>query len=385
MIQHLFKLIWSRRKSNFGIMLEVFVAFLILFAVGSLGANYYKGYAQPVGIQAEKVWAVYAHYNTTNDTAYWESTQLFKQKVKSFREVQHVSLSQNNVPYGFSHSNGNVKYKDKDVHTEFMMVEETYPSVLGLEMVEGSWFKNTDTMQKSQPVVITQTLKEALFGNESAIGKRLGESVDSWVVVGVTGAFKFQNEFQKEDHCVFRAIGKGADVALVKVDPSVDAAFEAQFAKSIQNLGKDWTVEVQHLDEMKTQANSVVVIPMTILCIVAGFLIVNVLMGLLGVLFQNINRRRAEIGVRRALGATERGITQHFIGETLVIATFSVLLGLFFAIQFPILKIFDVENSIYFTGIAFATVMIYALVAFCAFYPSWQAAKIQPAMALHEN
>ncbi len=385
MIQHLFKLIWSQRKRNFGIMLEVFVAFLILFAVSSLGIYYYQGYAKDTGIKTENVWVVSVNYNTLGDTAYWQNTLLFKDKIKSFREVKAFSLSQINVPYGFSHANGSVSYKGKEVHSEFMQVEETYPSVLGLEMREGRWFSNSDTMQKSQPVVITQHLKEALFGNESALGKRLGEKDDAWVVVGVVGSFKFENEFQSKDNCVFRANGKGAQTALVKVDPSVDADFEAKFAKSIQKLGKNWTVEVQHLSDMQKKANEFILIPMLILCLVVGFLIVNVLLGLLGILFQNINRRRNEIGIRRAMGATANGIIGHFVGETLVITTFSVLIGIFFAIQFPILKIFDIESNIYIKGIVLALFAIYSLVAFCAFYPSWQAAKIQPAVALHEH
>jgi putative ABC transport system permease protein len=124
---------------------------------------------------------------------------------------------------------------------------------------------------------------------------------------------------------------------------------------------------------------------MTILFIVSGFLIVNVMMGLFGILFQNIQRRKGEIGIRRALGATKNDILRHFVGETLVLTTFGVLLGVFFAIQFPIMRVFDVEASLYVVSILMAIVTIYVLVTICAFYPSKQASQIFPATALHED
>ncbi len=385
MITHLFKIIWKRRKSNFLIILEIFVAFLILFAVGSLGTYFYRGYIKPTGINADNVWVLFIDYNTDSDSSRAQNSELLHQKLKNFNEIKIFSFTQTNVPYGFSTSNGSVSVKDKTAMTHFLEVDENYPSVLGLEMVEGTWFKNSDTFRKSQPVVITQSLKEALFGNEPAVGKRLGVNEDSQVVIGVTGAFKNQNEFQTKDHASFSAIRPGASTVVLKVDPSVSAEFEAQFAKSIQQIGKNWTIEILHMDDMKVQANSIVVIPMTIVCIVSGFLIINVMLGLFGVLFQNIQRRRGEIGIRRAMGATQNDIMRQFIGETIVLTTLGVLFGIFFAIQFPIMNVFDVETSLYVVSILLSVLTIYLLVTICAYYPSKQAAQIYPATALHED
>ncbi len=393
MVQHLFKLLWKKRKSNFLIMLEIFVAFVILFAVGSLSAYLYRGYMKSSDIKPENVWTIYVNYNTKNDTLRRENSDLLRQKILSYREVKSLSFSHSNVPFGFSSSNGNIDYKGKNTMSETISAEEGYPSVLGLEMVAGQWFKNEDTLQKVHPVVITQSLKEALFGQEDAVGKilsndgelKFGADVYQRKVVGVIGGFKHKNDFQTNDHCVFQAIGKGSSTILLRVDPSVSAEFEAQFAASLQSLGKDWTVEILHLDDMKKTANSLILIPLIILGIVIGFLIVNVALGLFGVLFQNINRRRSEIGIRRAMGATGRNITSQFIGEMSVLATFSIVIGVFFAVQFPILHVFDIETAVYLWGIFVAVVAVYGLVLLCSWLPSKQAAAIYPAMALHEE
>ena len=126
-------------------------------------------------------------------------------------------------------------------------------------------------------------------------------------------------------------------------------------------------------------------IPLLILFIVCGFLIFNVALGLFGVLFQTISRRKGEIGLRRAVCATRSNILWQFVDESIVIATVALILGFFFAVQFPLLHVFDVESSIYLLGMVFAVISIFLLVILCALLPSRQAASILPAAALHEE
>jgi putative ABC transport system permease protein len=118
---------------------------------------------------------------------------------------------------------------------------------------------------------------------------------------------------------------------------------------------------------------------------VAGFLIINVALGLFGVLWYNINKRKGEIGLRRAVGATGNSILWQLVGEAIVLSTLSLILGSFFAIQFPLLNVFDLQANIYITAIGLAILFIYVLVVACAIYPGKQAAAIYPAVALHEE
>ncbi|MEL6592113.1 MAG: FtsX-like permease family protein, partial [Bacteroidota bacterium] len=113
--------------------------------------------------------------------------------------------------------------------------------------------------------------------------------------------------------------------------------------------------------------------------------IFNVALGLFGVLYQNINHRKQEIGVRRAIGSTQSGVSKQFVLEIAVLASMSLVLGLFFAIQFPLLDVFGLKPGIYLLAIAFAVISIYLLVVICALIPSRQAAQLHPAMALREE
>jgi putative ABC transport system permease protein len=119
--------------------------------------------------------------------------------------------------------------------------------------------------------------------------------------------------------------------------------------------------------------------------LVCGFLILNVALGLFGVLWYNINQRKAEIGVRRAMGATSANIGWQFLGEMLVVTTLGVALGMLLAVQFPLLGVFGVASTVYLQAIMLATVLIFSLTAVCAWQPSRIAAGIQPAVSLREE
>jgi putative ABC transport system permease protein len=386
MLKHLFKLIWKKKKSSSLMMLEIFVSFLILFAVWSLSIYNYRNYTQPSGINTENVWKVSLNFNTDADSVKNIYRDLVKQKMKLYKEVESFAFSSNNIPYSDNFNGTGLKYKKIEVGTQVLNVEPNYTNVLGIKLSEGRWFTEADKVNKNKAVVITRLLKEKLFGNENALGKLMdiGDK-DKWQVIGIVDNFKNKSDFQNLDRCTFKPLDGWESDLVVKVMPGTAADFEAKLSKELVQLGKDWSVEIQQLDSMRVDKNKQVWIPILILFIVCGFLVFNVALGLFGVLFQTISRRKAEIGVRRAIGATKNHILQQFIGETLVIATFGLLLGLFFAIQFPLLNVFDVDKFTYLMGILLAIISIYLLVILCAFLPSKQASLIYPAVALHEE
>ena len=108
---------------------------------------------------------------------------------------------------------------------------------------------------------------------------------------------------------------------LINVQPNADAAFESKLFKSLSNaIGS--SIEIVHLTDERKRINSITLVPMIVLFIVAGFLIINVALGLFGVLWYNISKRKSEIGLRRAVGASGNSISKQLVGEALVLATF---------------------------------------------------------------
>jgi putative ABC transport system permease protein len=239
------------------------------------------------------------------------------------------------------------------------------------------------------PIVINGKMREKLFLDENPLGKviKLDDKV-SYKVIGTVDNFKAKGEFMSDDPALFQMIGKDDSWnsnVLIKTKPGTDADFEARLVRDIAVMLPGWGIEVSYLTETLANRHKLTFVPVAIFLIVSGFLLTNVALGLFGILNLNISRRKNEIGLRRAMGATEAKITFQFLGEIWVLATLSMVVGFLFAVQFPIMKVFDIESSIYIIAILAAVAVIYLIVTLCAWLPSKQASRIHPAVALHEE
>jgi len=390
MLKHLFKLIWNKKKHNFLLIAEMLVSFIVIFAVFTLLVYFYRNYKQPIGFDYENAWVV--KFERPSDIKSNDSLKLYFESVSnllhSMPQIKYASFISGNYPFSSNTNNNNVTYNKNNTVSNFYVAQDDYANALSLKMIEGRWFNKTDEAYKDKPVVINETLKKELFKNEDPVGKILGEAPNTMKVMGVVNDFKDKGDYSPLSQGLFMRMDTSMynfiSAILVNVQPNTDAAFESKLFKSLSDaIGS--SIEIVHLTDERIRINSITLVPMIILIIVAGFLIINVALGLFGVLWYNINLRKSEIGLRRAVGASGNAVSKQLVGEALVLATISLIVGLFFAIQFPLLNVFDLSADIYLIAIAFSVLFIYVLVIICAFYPGKQAAAIYPAVALHED
>jgi putative ABC transport system permease protein len=390
MITHLFKLIWNKKKQNFLLITEMLVSFLVVFAVFTLLVYNYKNYKAPMGMDYDDVWVV--NYTPPENINRPDSVAMFiaslKQMIHSMPQVKEMSFTSGNVPFSMNTSNSMMSYNNRQVMTNIYGTEDSYLKLLNMHMLEGRWFSSEDNAVKIPSVVINQQLKEKLFGNESPVGKVMGTDTDKSRVIGVVNDVKSNGDYQRVESGVYKRMDSGwmrwAGTMLLKVQPGTGAAFESKLYKSLSNsIGT--TIEIEHLDKKRVNKNKLMLVPSIIMLVVAGFLIINVALGLFGVLWYNINKRKGEIGLRRAVGASGNAVSKQLVGEALVLSTISLIVGSFFAVQFPLMNVFDLSANIYLIAILFSVLFIYGLVFICALYPGRQAAAIYPAVALHEE
>ena len=400
MFKHLLKLIWNKKKQNALLITEIFVSFLVMFGVFTMLVYSFRNYRQPMGFNYDNVWVINftpPEKITSNDSAIIFQDALMN-TIKSMPQVSEVSYCGSNVPFSMNTSNTNINSgKGKRAMSNIYNAGPDYLKVLNIKLKSGRWITKADAASDKKVAVITSQLQDQLFDGKEAVGKKLGEEMfggpggESGVkieVVGVIEDIKDKGDYNSIENGLYRPIDTGwarsTGTMLLKVKPEADAAFEGRLFKTLSNsIGTN--IEIEHLDKKLVSRNNVMLIPMIIAFVVAGFLIINVALGLFGVLWYNINRRKGEIGLRRAVGAPGKSISLQLVGEALVLSTISLLLGTFFAMQFPLLNVFDLATGTYITAIILSIVFIYLLVLVCAVYPGKQAAAIYPAVALHED
>ncbi len=394
MFKHLFKLIWNKKKQNFLLMSEMLISFLVIFAVFTLMAYYYNNYKKPLGLDYQDVWLI--NYNNAYKTKNTDSLNAFyetlRQNIKSMPQVKELSFCSDNVPFSQNRWSGGMTYKGKKIDdVNQYTVEDSYKAVLNMTLLEGRWFDKGDGIAKSRPIIINSDLKEEVFGNGPAVGKFIGDG-DNKVkmkIIGVVQSIKAKGDYLPAGDGVYNRADTGAfhwlGKILVRVTPDADATFEGHLYKTMANYMKNSDIEIEHMANKRVNTNYFAVIPIIVLSIVSCFLIINVALGLFGVLWYNINKRRGEIGLRRAIGATGRSVSSQLVTESMLLATLSLIIGTFFAVQFPLLNVFNLQAGIYISAIIMAVIFIYLLVFVCSLYPGKQAAAIYPAVALHEE
>lgn len=394
MLSHLFKLIWNKRKQNILLISEMLLSFLVIFGVSAFGLNAYRNYAMPMGFDYRPVWVI--SYVNPMKTASSDSLTLvyetLKRNLKAVPGVEEASYTSVNLPFTDNTNSTGINYNHQRIrNVNVMMVDADYLKTLGSTMLEGSWYQGNASPTKDRVTIINETLREKLFGKSPALGKFIGnyDGKNRIRIVGVVDDIKFRGSYKrlemamydKYDTSAYRWLGH----ILVKVKPGADAAFESRLYKITSHSLGNADIKIDHLSNTLVSADKFTLVPLIILSIIAGFLIINVALGLFGVLWYNINKRRGEIGLRRAIGATGQSVSSQLVAEAMILATFSLVVGSFFAIQFPLLHVFDLASRVYLEAYFLAIAFIYLLVLVCALYPGRQAAAILPAISLREE
>jgi putative ABC transport system permease protein len=312
--------------------------------------------------------------------------QHIKQFLNSQQEIVEVSFCGTTYPFSFSQ----VTTSENDVGLGFVGCDENFFDVLNIQFLKGKSFTLNDRRAKLTPVVLNQQAADALFQERNPVGNVFGND-SNLVVTGIVDKYRYTSSFSEDSPVMFRLYDlsdsnlRYQDNILVRVQPGTSRAYEAQLVDELNQIVPGWDVEVQWLTDQKKTKDKMSIGFIWILIVVAIFLIINVILGLFGLLWYNINLRKSEIGLRRALGASKKEITRHFIKETAVLATSAAILGLLFAVQFPVMGVFDINPGVYLLSILCSLVFLYCLILLCALAPSRQASEVEPAIALYEE
>ncbi|MCX6224127.1 MAG: hypothetical protein NTV01_05170, partial [Bacteroidia bacterium] len=116
--------------------------------------------------------------------------------------------------------------------------------------------------------------------------------------------------------------------------------------------------------------------------LLAIFLLINVLLGVIGILWYNTNLRIHDIGVKRALGSTAKSIKTQLILENLVLGGLGLIVVALVYIQVPSIRITKVGPAVMYLSVAISMVMMVLLILLSTWIPASIASKIRPAEAL---
>jgi putative ABC transport system permease protein len=280
----------------------------------------------------------------------------------------------------------------------YKVVSPSYFSTLGIEPIKGRLLADTDTASSPPVLVMNERLANRYFPNEDPIGQRiliqkivpgkteLGDDI-AWEVVGLIGDEKV---FGPEDTRSAGVYVSNEQTAVYGMVLSVRASLnplmlQTPITAAIRSVNKDQAMtDVRTVDQIRDQSMGGRRLVSVLLGTFATVALVLAGLGIYGVISYNVAQRTREMGIRAALGATDRSLLRLVLDRGVRLTLIGLVVGVAGAVGLTRLMaslLFGVGARDPLTMVSVGVIL--AGVALMASYvPARRATRVDPVVAL---
>ena len=284
-----------------------------------------------------------------------------------------------------------LSYEDKETRTEIFGTNEEYMETISTDIEQGRFFTASEDKSGSRVTIIGHGIKEAFFGDENPIGKYIKIDNLKFRVIGVLEKQgKFLGLFSVDKQAILplgsfkRIFSKRGWMRLSvkvpedKISEGIDeiSGVMRQIRGLKPSQKNDFAINQTKAFEAQYNTLKVAIggtgFFITLLSLLVGGI------GIMNIMFVTVKERTREIGVRKAIGATNGMILGQFLMEAVTICLIAGMVGLFIAYISSIFinKIFPSTLPI---GLSiFSIVMSMVVGVLSGFIPAYKASKLDP-------
>jgi predicted permease len=400
----------NRRLRIFAVM-QITASFLLLTGAAVLMRTLYTLESTRPPFDTSRVLAVNLPVLTYGRTP--EQVQNFyhdvQRRVKALPGVEHVSTGFSvpwrddqglNISFAFSALGALPKNGVDDWRAKFRSVSPGYFETLGVPILAGRDFRDTDKSDSERVVIVSQSLAKTLFPNGDAMNRELhwtdgvmkfvGISLEPRRIVGVVPDIDDENLIPEPAMTVYQPTDQEGWQGRLFVRSKDDNpyALAPAIARTIHEISADQPVEkASTLNDIRAE----VMTPNKLNAIVfGGFATVALLIsvvGVAGVLAFSVSGRTREFGIRIALGAQPRDILADVLLQGLTIAGIGVGAGVAFGIAFAqaIARYINEVRQPGLLAFSLSAFVILAAAVIASAVPAARAARINAVEALRSE
>ena len=393
-----FKTLWNNKRRNILVFIELFMISFVLVNLTLYLVNMYSVYRIKNCYDTRNVILIdISKKNPESEKIAEVSFQNLEKVFATNSFVESVSISTNAVPYNYSISTTGFNHDSTEIGFANREVDINYGRVMKIVPLKGRWFNETDLGKAVHPIIISNEANEKYFkGN--AVGARIFEKngrsgkVTNYEIIGVVDRFK-RNDIETPYPAAFilkdsiKAGSNWQTSILIRTGENKTSEMLAIAESQVYSTlnPESWTItSLNSLDNMRLEVNNENYQRNYLTVIIALFVLINIFLGTIGILWYNTNLRIHEIGIKRALGSTGKGIKRLLVTENLVIAAAGLLIVLLIVLQIPMLINSGnaPEPGVLLSSIIISVVSMIILVFMSTWIPATIASKIRPAIAL---
>ena len=287
------------------------------------------------------------------------------------------------------------KPEDQNIHAYVNRVSPGFFKTLGIHLLSGRTFRDSDTVDTPKVVVVSRSLAEHYFGTQSPLGHRIGRGFDlsapkDLEIVGVVNDIDYQDLRQSHRRQVYLCGPQGlmlGGTMYLSVNGDARGAF-ADARRLIHEL--EPKAPVTHMKTVEHQLEESLITERMIASLSTAFTLLAValaVLGLYGVMAYMVAQRAREIGIRVALGAASGSVIWLVLREAalLIVAGIAVALPLAFVLgRFVRSELFGVQPADP-AAILTAALLLSAISLLAGFVPARRAASADPLEVLRDE
>lgn len=397
--------LWSNKLRTGLTMLGVIIGIASVIAITSVGQGVQKSVEQQIQALGTNVLQVLAGAARSGNisrgvgstsTLTWEDAQAIAQQAPSAEIVS-----------AYLQRNAQVVYNGANTSTTIYGTDLNYPEARNTYPQEGRFFTQEELETAAQVAVIGPTVKKTLFGERgNPIGERMRIQGEAYQVIGIMEAKGSQGPIDRDDQIFIpltsmskRLVGNnaltGISVSGILVKAQNQEQLEAAQFQVTNLLRLRHNIYPPQADDFRltNQADIVntftnVVGLFTIMVVaIAGISLVVGGIGIANIMLVSVVERTREIGIRKALGATNSAILTQFLAEAIVISILGGCVGIVggVVIAFVSATIFKFPFVISGLSVFVGFTLSFTVGLVAGVIPARNAAKLDPITALRSE
>ncbi|HEV8581987.1 MAG TPA: ABC transporter permease [Thermoanaerobaculia bacterium] len=281
-------------------------------------------------------------------------------------------------------------------HADYVVASEGYFQTLGIPLRDGRWFNDSDGPDAPHVAVISESVARQEWSGQNPLGRtiefgNMDGDLRLLTIVGVVGDVRAHNLEVAPSPTIYmnyRQRPRSTSQFNIVVRTSSDPAAVFAAARGIlRQLDPTLPVRFHTLDEIFSRSLNNRRFNLLLVGVFALAALVLAMAGVFGVLAYSVAQRTREIGVRLALGATDRNILRMVLGQGLITAAVGTALGLagsFLLTHSLRSLLFEVSPNDPATVVDVALLLLLAAML-ASYVPARRAARVDPGVALRSE
>jgi putative ABC transport system permease protein len=301
----------------------------------------------------------------------------------------------------FATHTGTVKYKSEKSNPNVAVLgaDENYIHTSGYEVAKGRNFSENEVYYGAHVVILGSEVEKLLFKeNEDPVGKIISIGPGKYQVIGVLNEKGSSVGFSGDRRCVLPLSNVrqyfprpdrsfGIDVATIdptKIDQAIGEATGLLRIIREDRVGEEQTFEISRSDSLATMLTENIKYVTMAATFIGLITLLGAAIGLMNIMLVSVTERTLEIGIRKAMGATQKAIRNQFLVEAIVIAQIGGLLGITFGIFIGNILSMIMKSSfiIPWPWIFLGVTLCFIVALASGFIPANKAAKLDPIESL---